>query len=207
VTQAPASPVPPSSKPPSTEPPVGGLVFPAFAYPFTPAGPPFASSRKDTFELAYYEVGRAATTRDSYFRDRDTGRNLWPKGSPVVYIEVTVTNIGAGSCYVSVAGPMLVVALKSLDYLGGVSTLAPFDTPTADRFGVHQNGFRTQGYDWARGDHFPLGPGQSIAVAVPLPLRTGETYRFTPLMYHYSRVEKADAGLAVYFAEATTVFT
>ncbi|WP_238015813.1 hypothetical protein KZZ52_27950 [Dactylosporangium sp. AC04546] len=209
---APSSPSSPAPSSPAPTPaataaqPAGGLVFPAFAYPFTPASAPFGAIRKDVLEITYYEVGRATTKRDSTFHDRETGRNIWPAGSPVVYVELVVTNVGASRVFLGVAGPHPLVTLKSLDYLGGVSNLAPFDTPTADRFGVHQYGIRTSGYDWEKGDHFPIEPGQSIAQAVSLPLRTGETYRFTLQMRCYERVEKADEGRSLYFDAVTTAF-
>ncbi|MET7400060.1 hypothetical protein ABZS66_41910 [Dactylosporangium sp. NPDC005572] len=184
----------------------GGYQFPSYAYPFTPPGPPVATSRKGGVEVTYFEVGRATTKRDSTFRDRETGRNIWPAGSPVVYVEMVVTNVAAGRFFVSVAGPHPLVTLKSLDYLGGVSNLATFDTATADGFGVHQYGIRTKDYDWTKGDHFPLDPGQSIAQAVALPLRTGEAYRFTLQLDLYDRVEKGDDGHYVYFDPFSVTF-
>jgi hypothetical protein len=204
-----ASATAPPSSPTQSSGPVqrtDALVFPDYAYPFSPATAPFGATRKDGIEVTYYEIGRAVTNRDSTFRDRETGKNVWPAGFPAVYFEMVVTNVGDRRTYIAVAGPHPLVTLKSLDYLGGVSNLTTFDTGTAASFGAHQYGIKTEGYDWAKGDHFPFEPGQSVAQAAVLPLRTGETYRFSLGLQIYDKVEKTGSGHTIYFEAFTTVF-
>ncbi|MCL2848516.1 MAG: hypothetical protein FWE61_00545 [Micrococcales bacterium] len=190
--------------PPTQGVPSGGAA--EWTPPFTLEGTPFLTFEKDGLRLDLYEVGRTTATRDSFYSDRDTKQNLWPAGSPVVYVNYVLTNTTNAPVFVGSTGPSVGVHAKSMPYLGGLGAFTQFEKDQGAAFGVARDFMTT--FPDSLEDRPMLAPGQYAAVGEALPLKTGEAYEYSPRVTVFpSSPAPSDDGKTLYFDAASYTFS
>jgi len=168
-------------------------------------GAPLFSVKKSGFRVDAYEAGRSTSTKDSAWLDAKTKKNVWPKGKPVVYVVYVVTNTSSTPKYIGQDGPTTVVKLASMNYLGGIGGLVPFDTAQASKLSVASTMMSTPPSN--KNSRPQLGPGESAASSQVLPLKKNQPYEFSPTLSVFpASVATADKAKKVSFASTLHTF-
>lgn len=165
-TEKPAA-SPEETEAPATEEPAQTGDTPAWAEGALDAGEKIGEITTDSWKADLYQVGTATTDDDSMFVDKESGENLLPAGSEVVYVNFVFTNVSDEEVPLSISLGSPSMRATSWQYLGGQPSFS--STEAYEGLGLSNDGFVT-------GSEAPfiVAPGQSFSQATNIAYVPGE---------------------------------
>lgn len=163
---------------PAAEEPAAAGDMPEWAEGSLDVGEKVGEISLDSWKVELFQVGTATTDKDSMFVDKESGENLLPKGSEVVYVNFVFTNtsdapINLGA---SIGSPQL--QSSTWKYLGGQPSFSDRDAYEALKI---SDDAKQTGFD----KPYVVAPGQSFAQATNIAYVPGDKVtaevRLTPI--------------------------
>lgn len=145
------------------EEPAGDGSMPEWADGAVDIGDKIGSTSTESWNVDVYQVGTATTTSDSMFVDSDSGDNLLPEGSEVVFLNFVVTNTTDETFNVGAGFASPDVRYLDWQYMGGMP--AESSAEAYEGLGLANSLVKVGAIEDFDNVQLPIAPGQSIAVA------------------------------------------
>ena len=134
--------------------PAGAYKAAAWAAPISSKGEKLGTIKGKGFSVDVFQVAKGKAEEDSMFVDRDTKKNLMPKGTPTVFVNFVVTNTGSEP--IPLASLLVDIDGKYEDwkYMGGMPGEAHSDV-------FEGLGLTNRGIKVGEDKPYTLAPGES----------------------------------------------
>ncbi|OFI38433.1 hypothetical protein BIU82_03660 [Arthrobacter sp. SW1] len=133
-----------------------------WAKPINDKGTKLGTIKSESISIDVYQVATDVASKDSNFLDKETKKNLLPKGAPIVYMNYVVTNTSSEDLAFTIGLVSLDTKYADWKYLGGM----PSDS-SSKQYEKHGLDDSAQKLDKDRDDKAPyiLAAGESYNVA------------------------------------------
>lgn len=133
-----------------------------WAKPISDKGTKLGTIKSDSISIDVYQVATDVASKDSMFLDKETKKNLLPKGAPIVYVNYVVTNTSSEDLPFTIGLVSLTTKYTDWKYMSGM----PSDS-SSKQYEKHGLDDSAQKLDKDRDDKAPyiLGAGESYNVA------------------------------------------